>query len=74
MPVKQKSKRHAQDQLKQKWEDKPMHGYYPKRVNEKRVDHRMTNQWLKAAGLKPETKGFITYCFPRPGHQDQLLS
>ena len=26
MPVKQKSKRHAQDQLKQKWEDKPMHG------------------------------------------------
>ena len=24
------------------------------------MDHRMTNQWLKTAGLKPETKGFIT--------------
>ena len=26
---KQKAKRHAQDQLKQKWEDKPVHGQYP---------------------------------------------
>ena len=34
--------------------------YYPKKVSEKSMDHRMTNQWLKTAGLKPETKGFIT--------------
>ena len=36
-----------------------MHGQYPKRVNEKDVDHQMTNQWLKSAGLKSETEGFI---------------
>ena len=57
--VKQKAKRHAQDQLKQKWKDKPMHGQYPKRVKEKDSDHQMTNQWLKRAVLKSETEGFI---------------
>ena len=36
-----------------------MHGQYPKRVNEKDVDHQMTNQWLKSGGLKSETEGFI---------------
>ena len=44
--VKQKGKHQAQDQLKQKWEDKSMHRQYPKRVNEKDVGHQMTNQWL----------------------------
>lgn len=57
--VKQKAKHQAQVQLKQKWEDKAMHGQYPKRVNEKDVDHQMTNQWLKSGGLKSETEGFI---------------
>ena len=38
-----------------------MHGQYPKRVDEKDVDHQMTNQWLtcKSGGLKSETEGFI---------------
>ncbi|XP_074608050.1 uncharacterized protein LOC141860765 [Acropora palmata] len=57
--VKQKAKHQAQVQLKQKWEDKSMHGQYPKRVNEKDVDHQLTNQWLKSGGLKSETEGFI---------------
>lgn len=57
--VKQKAKHQAQDQLKQKKEDKSMHGQYPKRVNEKDVDHQMSNQWLKSGGLKSETEGFI---------------
>ncbi|XP_044182725.1 uncharacterized protein LOC122963360, partial [Acropora millepora] len=57
--VKQKAKHQAQVQLKQKWEDKSMHGQYPKRVNEKDVDQQMTNQWLKSGGLKSETEGFI---------------
>ena len=30
--VKQKAKHQARGQLKQKWEDKPMHGHYPKRL------------------------------------------
>ena len=49
----------TQVQLKQKWEEKSMHGQYPKRVNEKDVDHQMSNQWLKSGGLMPETEGFI---------------
>ena len=57
--VKQKAKHQAQVQLKQKWEDKSMHGQYPKRVNEKDVDHQMTNQWLKSGGLKTETESLI---------------
>ena len=57
--VKQKAKHHAQVQLKQKWEEKSMHGQYPKRVNEKDVDHQMSNQWLKSGGPKSETEGFI---------------
>ena len=55
--VKQKAKHQAQ--LKQKWEQKSMHGQYPKRVNEKDVDHQMSYQWLKSGGLKSETEGFI---------------
>ena len=36
-----------------------MHGQYPERIAEKDVDYQMTNQWLKTAGLKSETEGFI---------------
>ena len=57
--VTQKAKHQAQAQLKQQWEDKSMHGQYPKRVNEKDVDHQMSNQWLKSGGLKSEMEGFI---------------
>ena len=57
--VKQKAKHHAQVQLKQKWEEKSMHGQYSKRVNEKDVDHQMSDQWIKSGGLKSETEGFI---------------
>ena len=48
--VKQKAKHQAQGKLNQKWEDKSMQGQYPKRVNEKDVDHQLTNQWLKSMG------------------------
>ena len=40
--VEQKAKHQAHIQLKQIWENKSMHGQYPKRVNEKDVDHQMT--------------------------------
>ena len=54
-----KVKEKAQDQIKQKWEKKQMHGQYPKRIGKKDVDQKMTNQWLKLAGPKSETEGFI---------------
>ena len=39
-----------------KWEEKSMHGQYPKRVNEKDVDHQMSNQWRRALSLLPKTR------------------
>ena len=45
--------------MRQKWEDKSMHGQYPKIVNEKDVDHQMANTWLKSGGLESETGCFI---------------
>jgi len=57
--VKENAKRHAQDQIKQRWEEKQMHGQYPKRIGKKNADHQMTNQWFKTAGLKSETERFI---------------
>ena len=45
--------------MKKKWEEKSMDEQYPKRVNEKDVDHQMSNQWLKSGGLRSEKEGFI---------------
>ena len=36
-----------------------MDGQYPNRIGEKDVGQRMTKRWLKTAGLKSETEGFI---------------
>jgi len=69
--VKEKAKRHAQDQIKEKWEEKQMHGQYPKIKGEKDVDHQMKNQGLKTVGLTSETYGFY-HRYPRPDHQEQL--
>jgi len=49
----------ALEQLKSKWEEKPLHGQYPKRTKEKDVDQDKTHSWLSTPGLKSETEGFI---------------
>jgi len=36
-----------------------LHGKYPQRVKQAGVDQDKTHRWLKAAGLKAETEGFI---------------
>ena len=41
------------------WEEKELHGRYPKRIREADVDDYKTNQWLRKAGLKAETEGLI---------------
>ncbi|CAH3154490.1 unnamed protein product [Porites evermanni] len=43
----------------QEWESKALHGKYPQRVKQADVDQDKTHRWLKAAGLKAETEGFI---------------
>ena len=57
--VKLKAKHQALEQLKSKWEEKPLHGQYPKRTKEKNVDQDKTHNWLSTPGLKSETEGFI---------------
>ena len=54
-----KAKYQALEQLKSKWEEKPLHGQYPKRTKEKDVDQDKTHSWLSTSGLKSETEGFI---------------
>ena len=57
--TKVKAKQQAQEQLKNNWEEKPLHGKYPRRLNDNDVDQAQTNKWLKTSGLKSETEGFI---------------
>ena len=57
--VKLKAKHQALEQLKSKWEEKPLHGQYPKRTKEKVVDQHKTHSWLSTSGFKSETDRFI---------------
>ena len=57
--TKQMARNKTQEKLTKQWEDKALHGRYPKRIKDADVDHHKTNQWLKSSGLKSETEGFI---------------
>ena len=54
-----KAKHQGRQQLRSKGESKALHGKYPQRVKQADVDQDKTHRWLKAAGLKAETDGFI---------------
>jgi len=49
------------------WEEKELHGRYPKRMRKADVNDYKTNQWLRSTGLKTETGGLKT------ADQDQSL-
>ena len=49
----------AQDIEVKQWEEKRLHGRYPKRIREADVDDYKTNQLLRSTGLKAETQGLI---------------
>ena len=57
--VRVKAKHQALQQLKSKWEERPLHGQYPKRTKEKAVDQDKSHNWQSTPGLKSETEGFI---------------
>ena len=57
--IKQKAKSESLKNLKLTWEEKPLHGQYPRRANNAVVDQKKTHQWLRSSGLKAETEGFI---------------
>ena len=53
------AKKESLKKLKENWENKPLHGQYPLRTQAPDVDKNKTHQWLRSAGLKAETEGFI---------------
>ena len=65
--VKLKAKHQAIEQFKSKWEEKPLHGQYPKRTKEKDVNQDKTHNWLSTPGLKSRNRRFH-YCCPRSMH------
>ena len=62
------AKKEGLKQIKQNWENKPLHGKYPIRNQKADVDQRNTHQWICSTCLKAETEGFIMDA------QDQSLS
>ena len=57
--AKQEAKRKGLVAIKSKWEQKPLHGQYALRSKDADIDQLNTHQWLRCAGLKAETEGFI---------------
>ena len=59
--TKVKAKHQGSQHPKPKWEPIALHGKYPQRVKKADVDQDKTysDRWLKVAGLKAETEGFI---------------
>ena len=57
--IKLKAKALLQKGLKEKWEDKNLHGQFAKRINQENISKNLSNQWLQSSGLKGETEGLI---------------
>ena len=57
--IKAEAKKESVTRRMQRWQAKPLHGQYSKRVNEVDVDKKYTHQWVSSTGLKGETEGFI---------------
>ena len=57
--VKQKVKQQAEGVVVKQWEEKELHGRYPKRIREADVDDYKTNQRLTSTEMKAETEGLI---------------
>ena len=57
--VKNIAKKQGKEQIRIRWEQKPLHGQYLKRLKRQDIDETETHKWLKSSGLKSETEGLI---------------
>ncbi len=57
--LKDKLKTGLQNAMLKRWQEKPLHGQYPKKLNREEIDQEQTQHWLRSAGLKAETEGFL---------------
>ena len=57
--VKLIAKKLLQKNMKKTWEGKPLHGQFVKRTTKPNISQGLTHRWLKSAGLKSETEGFL---------------
>ena len=77
--IKKQIKKQYTEEMKTKWEEKPLHGDYPRKLKKADTDTKYTNKWLKSSRLKAETEGFIVAAHfrsklihqsvPQPYHQ-----
>ena len=56
---KRTAKQAALKNLRSRWQEKPLHGQFRKRISNNDVDEEKTLSWLKSSNLKAETEGFI---------------
>ena len=58
----------TEEQKKQVWSSKPLHGRHYNNMNNNGIDKKLTNEFLKKGYLYPETEGFILAI------QDQVIA
>jgi hypothetical protein len=54
--------------IKVKWEEKRMHGQFPRNLDEKLMDKEQSYRWLKFGDIKGETESTVVAA------QDQIIS
>ena len=54
-----RQKQKKNNELKEGWKDKPLHGKYLIRASDPEANSSLNHKWLASLGLKFEAKGFI---------------